>query len=110
LAQGRRLAELIHEESEEEGPAVDPLELITAGGSLVTIGTIIIRHTAGIGDDTYRHMLTIGLMFVAVGLVGSFVAPQRRRAGAPQRLRSHPTSAPSPPRNQLTDLDSVGCR
>ena len=31
------------------------------------IGTIT-RHAAGMGDDTYRQMLTIGPVFVAVGL------------------------------------------
>ena len=35
------------------------------------------------------------------------------RSGSRRRgigLRSHPTSTPSPPRSELTDLSSVGCR
>lgn len=56
----------------------DPLWIrllgFAAGGALATIGTIIIRHTAGMGDDAYRQILTIGLMFVAVGLIGSAIA------------------------------------
>ena len=56
----------------------DPLWIrllgFAAGGALATIGTIIIRYTAGIGDDAYRQMRTIGLMFVAIGLVGSVIA------------------------------------
>lgn len=44
----------------KKDPAWVRLLGFAAGGALATIATIIIRHTVGTGDDTYRQMLTIG--------------------------------------------------